>query len=202
MNDFARRMVADRRYTKSANPPGYDRRYNHDMRRPEHMSRYEDDGRRGVKYTGRYGIGGSMYHGDRYREYPDYGEDYGEYDGYDDGGASEEVSLTQRELKRWADKLRNADGTDGAHFTKDEVRKTAERVGARYDRYSEDDLWMAANMMYSDYSEVLRPILPSDTEAMTYVKLGKAFLEDKDAPHGSEKLAMYYFCIVDDENAR
>jgi hypothetical protein len=212
MNDFARRLVTDRRYTKLQNPsmPPYDMRYNHDMaqeREHMHQSQYDDDGRRGVKGTGRYGIGGSMYRGDRYSDYRDYGRDYTERDNrdyadYRDYGASEDISLTHQELKRWADKLRNADGTDGAHFTKEDVRKTAERVGVRYDHFSEADLCMATNMLYSDFSEVLRPLIPSDKEAMIYVKMGKAFLEDKDAPKGSEKLAMYYFCIVDDENAR
>lgn len=229
MNDFARRLVAERRHTRLQNPSvPYDRRYSHDMRSPmEHMmheSEYEDS-RRGVKGTGRYGIGGSMYRGDRYgdsydrrdyadygdyrdrRDYNDYGRDYTErgnrdYDDYRDYGASEDVSLSHQEIKKWAEKLRNADGTDGAHFTKEEVRKIGERIGVRYDRFSEADLCMATNMLYSDYSEVLRPLISSDKEAMIYVKLGKAFLEDKDAPKGSEKLAMYYYAIVDDENGR
>ena len=34
---------------------------------------------------------------------------------------------------------------------------------------------------------------------MIYTKLGKAWLEDEDAPEGSEKLALYFRCIACDE---
>ena len=65
--------------------------------------------------------------------------------------------------------------------------------------YTEDDLCMAANMLYSDYCEVLKPYISREPEkeADFYVKMAKAFLDDEDAPDGSAKLAMYYFCIAD-----
>lgn len=34
---------------------------------------------------------------------------------------------------------------------------------------------------------------------MTDVELAKAFLEDEDGPEPSEKLALYYYCIAEDE---
>ena len=36
-----------------------------------------------------------------------------------------------------------------------------------------------------------------EKEADFYIKMAKAFLDDEDAPDGSAKLAMYYFCIAD-----
>ena len=56
-----------------------------------------------------------------------------------------------------------------------------------------------ANMLYSDYCEVLKPYIAREPEkeADFYIKMAKAFLDDEDAPDGSAKLAMYYFCIAD-----
>lgn len=36
-------------------------------------------------------------------------------------------------------------------------------------------------------------------ECHYYVELAKAFLEDDDGPEPSEKLALYYYCIAEDE---
>lgn len=60
-------------------------------------------------------------------------------------------------------------------------------------------LKMAANMLYSDLCEALRVVIPKDREAMMYAKMARYWLEDEDGPKGSEKLALYYYCIVDDE---
>lgn len=113
--------------------------------------------------------------------------------------AEEDVALSHKELKKWEQELHNADGTQGAHFSREAVRRTAEHIGVMYEHYDEADLCMATNMLYSDYSEVLRPMIPSDKEAMVYVKLAKAFLEDEDGRRGAEKLAMYYYAIVYEE---
>lgn len=56
---------------------------------------------------------------------------------------------------------------------------------------------MTANMLYSDLCEALRPLVPKEKEAMVYAKMAKAWLEDDDGPEGSEKLALYFYCIVD-----
>ena len=74
-------------------------------------------------------------------------------------------------------------------------------MGLRWDGYDEKDLCMTANMLYSDFCEVLKSIIPPDKEVLAYVKMAQAWLEDPDSPvDGSEKLALYYYCIVSDED--
>lgn len=159
------------------------------MRRDERNRDYNDY-RQGVRGTGRYGIGGSQYRGGRdYRDY-EYERDYGEEDFY----------LTRHDYKAWEHKLKNADGSHGKHFDDDKLISEAKRYGVRFEDYSEDDFIIATNMLYSDYCEVFKNIITQSAEPMFYVKMAKAFLEDKDAKiKGSEKLAMYYYCFVDDE---
>lgn len=127
------------------------------------------------------------------------GEDYG-YGYEDDYGYGYDYSrgarLTKEDMREWKRRLRNVDGSVGEHFTKEQLTRYAEQMGVRYDGYSESDLCMTANMLYSDYAEALRPYIPADKEAAVYVRMAKAFLEDEDAPEGSEKLALYYWGVV------
>lgn len=222
MNDFARRLVMDRASNNSGRDRarrGYDRAgrssssrqgYRGDGR--EYTVSY--DGRRGVRGTGRYGIGGSMYRGDReardmrrnrdYRDYNDY-DDYDNYDyGYDYDDDNDEMyrdyhehmKLTNEDMKEWKRKMQNADGSLGEHFDLQKIVNTAERLGIKFDKYNEKELCMTANMLYSDYCEALKSVVPKEKEEIIYTKMAKAFLEDDDAPKGSEKLALYYYAIV------
>lgn len=52
-------------------------------------------------------------------------------------------------------------------------------------------------MLYSDLCEALRALIPRDKEAMIYTKMARYWLEDEDGPQDLEKLALYYYCIVD-----
>jgi hypothetical protein len=61
------------------------------------------------------------------------------------------------------------------------------------------ELCMTVNMLYSDYCEVNKPYVSPERECHYYVELAKAFLEDDDGPEPSEKLALYYYCIAEDE---
>ena len=139
------------------------------------------DGRRGVKGTGRYGIGGSMYRGrDRH--------------------SGEEMYLDEEDMKEWKKMLKNADGTMGEHFDKHEVEQASKSLGIMPQEYTMEDLCMVANMLYSDYCDTFKNIIPKDKEVKYYTKMAEDFLDDKDsAVKGSEKLAMYYYCIVSDE---
>ena len=74
-----------------------------------------------------------------------------------------------------------------------------EVIKNRFKEYDEKELCITTNMLYSDYCEVLKSIVPKDKEDIVYTKMAQAFLEDEDAPEGSEKLALYYKCIVDDD---
>lgn len=217
MNDYAKRLVANRSYGRY--PDDY-RRYNH-YEGDDYATRgnYEVkgdferyDGRRGVKGTGRYGIGGSRYYPRRDRSmrgYDDYDEDYGYRDDmpYDDGRYRDmprmdygEMKLSKRDMQEWKRGLDNADGTVGEHF-KDmqQILNVAQQQGVQYKHYDEKDLCLTVNMLYSDYCEALRSFIPPDRELPAYVRMAKAFLEDEDAPKGKEKLYLYYKCIVEDD---
>jgi hypothetical protein len=153
----------------------------------EYRGEFEYDGRRGVYGTGRYGVGGR-----------DHGEDYYDRD-YDDEdyGKEKEMKLSRSDMKKWKHMLKNADGSAGEHFTAEHIHEAANQVGATFEEYDEKDLCMAANMLYSDLCEALRSLIPRDKEAMIYTKMARYWLEDEDGPQGSEKLALYYYCIVD-----
>lgn len=147
------------------------------------------DGRRGVKYTGPYGIGGRRHYPRRDRA--GYDEDYGE---------DEDLRLTKSEMMKWKESLRNADGSHGEHFSFEQIMQAMQSLGVQTKGYNEKELCLAANMLYSDYCKVFEQFIPRDKEAMVYVKMAKAFFEDPDASvKGSEKLAAYFCAIVDDE---
>lgn len=224
MNDLARRIAMDRDYARRDKRGGRmmqsggrgeysgNIEYTGDYARSGGSGRggrSSQDGRQGVKGTGRYGIGGSRYYGRRDRamsgdyggydyDYENYGRnDYGDYADYADYG--EEMRLNKEDMKAWKRKLENADGSLGEHFDIQEITNAAEKVGVKFDGYDEKELCMTANMLYSDYCEALKTSIPPERESMIYTKMAKAFLEDEDGPEGSEKLALYYRCIVEDD---
>ena len=178
MNDYRRNGMRDRN-----DYAGYD--YD-----DEEEARY--DGRRGVKGTGPYGIGGRRYYGrDSARDEADYA-DYAHEDG---------ARLTRHDMMNWKEKMENADGSYGEHFTGGQMRQAVRAMGVEMKGYNEKELCLTANMLYSDYCEVLRPFIPKEKEAYVYVNLAKAFLEDPDSSvKGGEKLACYYYAMVDDED--
>ena len=147
----------------------WDSRDNRDRRRD--FDDMENDGRRGVKDSGRYS---------RMRD-------------------RHSVNLSKSDIKYWEKNLKNADGTRGPHFSKEVVMESADKLGIRFDEYSEKEFCATMNMLYSDLCEVNRSMVSPDKEAHYYAKLAQAWLEDDDGPEGSEKLALYFYCIADDE---
>lgn len=137
------------------------------------------DGRQGVKGTGRYGIGGSMYYPRRDR--------------------GEEMRLERQDMEMWKHDLENADGTKGYHFELPQIEQAMRSLAIQPKNYTEEELCMTANMLYSDYCKTFKNIIPKEKEAMYYTSMARDFLEDKDASaKGSEKLMAYYHCIVKD----
>lgn len=175
---------------------GYDRRLSDPIgTEPEYPQEMMWDGKQGVKGTGPYGIGGRLYSRGR-----DYGYDDGTDYQMDGAHPSGMMRLKKKDFMHWEKQLENADGTKGKHFDAEHVKKAAEQIGVKYKGFDEKELCMTANMLYSDYCEVLRTVIPPEKELMAYVKLAIAWLDDPDAPvEGSEKLALYYWCIVNDE---
>lgn len=212
--DYARRAMD---YARRA--MDYARR-NTDMRlsdpigtEPEYPQEMMWDGKQGVKGTGPYGIGGRLYsRGADYgnedmlgisSDMRDYVHGEGDYrntyamDGHHPSGL---MRLKKKDYAEWEKNLENADGTKGKHFDAEQIKRMAEQIGIKYDDYTEKDLCMVANMLYSDYCSVLKNVLPPDKELVGYVRLAQAWLEDEDASvEGSEKVALYYWCIVKDE---
>ena len=107
--------------------------------------------------------------------------------------------LTNHDIAHWEKNLKNADGTRGKHFDMHQVEDSANKLGIRFDEYSEKELCMVMNMLYSDLGEACRGSISPEKEAYYYAKMAQAWLEDDDGPAPSEKLALYYYCIVDDE---
>lgn len=215
MARYGRDYRMDRRYRRdmARTMPGGRRDYRYRERdgrgewEADIHGEYERDGRRGVKYTGPYGIGGRRYYGRDRAAYPDYDMrsrrdyrhedyDYDEDDYYRDGrdyAGGEDMRLTDEEMTEWKHALKNSDGTHGEHFTKDKVLDAARKLNIMFDYYTEKDLCMAANMLYSDYGHALKAYIPQDKEAVAYTKMARAFLDDEDAAvRGGEKLALYF----------
>lgn len=80
--------------------------------------------------------------------------------------------------------LKNEDGTEGPHWSVEQITDYARSHGASYRNYNEYDFAFAMNMAYSDYYGAV----PDGTES--YFRIAKAFIEDKDAPEG--KAFLYY----------
>lgn len=209
MTSMSKRMLRDRIMERNVDHER-DREYMRDraMDRMDRRGYGEDSRRRGS--NGRYMRDRADYrddyredgYNDRYRdERYDRGSYRGGYHDYDDGHGEPRLRLPKEDMKRWGDMLQNEDGTEGMHFDKRMLRERIKRMGEDFEGYTEEELCMAANMLYSDYCEVLKHYISreSDKEADFYLKMAKAFLEDKDAPDGSAKLAMYFFCIADND---
>ena len=110
----------------------------------------------------------------------------------DDAHTSER--LTDSELHAWLQRMDNADGSTGQHWTKDQTASIAAAIGVTFDHVTAEEFCAAMNMMYSDYYFVGVKYGVDRTEF--YADLAKAFLFDKDGPAPSEKLAEYYHEIV------
>ena len=177
--------IGGRRYPgrdRAGNDYDYDRRdydYNYDM----NMSRSYND----MDYA----------RGDRDYDRRDYAYD-SDYRG-GDYNMHQEMKLTKEDIHRWKQKLQNADGTRGEHFDMQQIMHVAEKLGVKMNGFDEKDLCIVVNMLYSDYCKVIKKYVPAEKELPVYVEMAKAFLEDADGPKPAEKLALYYYCIADNE---
>lgn len=204
MNDFTRRIISRR---STAYYPERNYREHDDCASRGDYEVYGNfesyDGRRGVRGTGRYGIGGRDYY---HRHDRSMGQEY-DYNEYADGNYRDmqrmdygETKLSKHDMQEWKRNLENADGSIGEHFRDmQQILNVAQQHGVQYKGYDEKDLCLTTNMLYSDYCEALRPYITPDKELHAYVRMAKAFLEDEDGARGKNKLYLYYNCIVNDE---
>lgn len=193
MNNFARKLLMQR----------MDKRRRRDMADREDMTKRKgslswdntEDSRRGVKGSGR---GGRRSSRRDMNDMEDMEDMYDMEDMEDELDGHDIYRLERQHMKRWKHNLRNTDGTTGPHFEMSKILSAADRMGLQFEDYDEAELCMTANMLYSDFGETLKSLIPPDKEHMVYVKLAQDFLEDPDASaKGSEKLLIYYCGIVE-----
>jgi hypothetical protein len=120
------------------------------------------------------------------RDYGYYGEDYGDYG----------ETLTKEELEHWNKKmLKEVDDKYKHYFTKENIAQKARALGVQMEGFNEDELLTSTIMEYTDYCDVLKPYIGENMDV--YMKMGKAFLLDKDSSvKGGKKLALYHDEVV------
>ena len=90
----------------------------------------------------------------------------------------------------WAERMKNADGSIGPHWTMEQTTAVADGMGIPAEEIPRWAWGVAMNMMYSDYYPVAVEFGINRPEF--YAALAKAFLLDKDAPGPTRKLMEYY----------
>lgn len=105
--------------------------------------------------------------------------------------------LSKTDIHHWKQMMENEDGTRGPHYDMQQIISESEKLGVRFDEFDEKEFCIAVNMMYSDYCKVAKKYVAPDKELAFFADLAKAFLDDEDGPEASEKLALYFHCIVD-----
>lgn len=123
------------------------------------------------------------------RDYNDY-EDSRDYNDYGD-----KLKLTKADMMQWKKMLQNADGTHGEHYDMEQIMQASEKMNVRFNNFSEKELCMTVNMLYSDYCRLVKKYIPPEKELHFFIEMAKAFLDDEDGPEPSEKLALYFHCI-------
>ena len=127
-----------------------------------------------------------------------YQEDYVERD-YEDGADYHQykhIKITKSDLSKWEKMLHNTDGTHGPHYNFEQAIMIAEKLGIRFDSYTEREFHMCLNMMYADYGAVISKHVPPEKVLHILAEMAKAFFDDPDGPEPSEKLALYFHCVV------
>lgn len=98
--------------------------------------------------------------------------------------------LDRETAERWMRSMENADGSTGAHWTKEQTNKIMQQKGIEHDPI---EFWAAMNATYSDFCKVSAKYGVDNIDY--YVDLACAFwLKDKDAVQ--DKLSTYYEYVV------
>lgn len=111
-------------------------------------------------------------------------------------------ALTPKEMEQWVKDLESEDGRTGEIFSKSEIESIARKHNINFEDedYDLNTLWLMANVMYSDYAQVISK-MPNGNQPINYVKLAIAFLDDPDVDLEPEmKVAKYYRSIVEDKD--
>ena len=94
-------------------------------------------------------------------------------------------------------KMRNSNGTKGAHWDMQQATDVAKQYGVnlKTEKYNKYDWYVALNMIHSDYYKFVYTTFNSDN-IKYFVELTKAFLNDEDADEG--KMWYYYKYVMCD----
>ena len=188
------------RYSDSENQRLNNQREESYMRGREYDGHYEPIEIMG-RFNGYYGGVEDYARGMREQDY-NYGRDYGympyppymmDY-GYGRDYAQGEKYLSDKDLKMWADKLmRDVEEKDKQFLSRENIRKRADEMGIKFDKYSFEEFYVVVLMKYTDHCKTL-----GTANMDIYLKLAKDFFEDPDtAVRYGEKLAAYYDYIVE-----
>lgn len=188
------------RYGDSENQRLNNQREESYMRGREYDGHYEPIEIMG-RFNGYYGGAEDYARGMREQDY-NYGRDYGympyppymmDY-GYGRDYAQGEKYLSDKDLKMWADKLmRDVEDKDKQFLSRENIRKRADEMGIKFDKYSFEEFYVVVLMKYTDHCKTL-----GTANMDIYLKLAKDFFEDPDtAVRYGEKLAAYYDYIVE-----
>ena len=173
--------------------PNRDNRDYRGSRMSRDYNDYEDDYRRGRRSTRDYTSDNED------GRYMDFRSD-SEYDG-NDYHNYKHLKLSKADIMKAEQKLHNVDGSHGPHYDYQQIMQVAERLGIRFDSFTEKEFCLCVNMMYADYIMVIRKYTPPEKELMCCAEMAKAFFDDPDGPEPSEKLALYFHCIAAMGNA-
>ena len=102
----------------------------------------------------------------------------------------EAAEFDRETAMQWAERMQNADGSTGLHWTMEQTTAVAESMGIQAPVVTRWAWGVAMNMMYSDYYPVAVEFGLNRPEF--YAALAKAFLLDKDGPGPERKLMEYY----------
>ncbi len=101
-----------------------------------------------------------------------------------------EAEFDRKAAMHWAERMQNADGSTGPHWTMDQTSAIADSMGIQEHEIPHWAWGTAMNMMYSDYYPVAVEFGLNRPEF--YAALARAFLLDKDGPGPERKLMEYY----------
>lgn len=113
---------------------------------------------------------------------------YERWGAHEDGWAAHEDgvhSMTRQDAESWVSRMKNADGSVGAHWPMEKTEQVRAQRGIHCDPVK---FWVAMNMMYSDYCEAAKKNNASTVDF--FADMAKAFLDDADAE--PDKLARYH----------
>lgn len=106
------------------------------------------------------------------------------------GGAyAEDMKLTPELAKEWTSRMKNGDGTTGAHWTMEQTKQLMQQRGINV---APVEFFAVLNSVYSDYCNVAKKHNVHNIDF--YIDITKAWLDDKDAV--PDKAAAYYECVV------